>query len=115
MRAFAEERPSAGTLVALNAESRGSRLLPARIPILGKLRIPVLDPRTSLFADAGQVTDADIAVRDFAADLGVGLRTKPLFRNHLVVRADLPVWRSPVETGEKPWKLRAVVSVGEAF
>ena len=115
VRAFADDRPSGATLVAVNAESRASRLLPSWIPFLGKLRVPILDPRSSLFADAGQVTDGDVAVRDFSADLGVGVRTKPLFRNHLVLRADLPVWRSPAEAGEKPWKLRAVVSVGEAF
>ena len=50
-----------------------------------------------------------------AADFGVGVRTKPLFRNHLVVRADLPFLRTPPEPGDRPWKLRAVFSVGEAF
>jgi len=116
VRGFADTRPSGTTLLAANAEIRTGRLVPAWVPYLSKLKIPVLEPRTSLFADAGQVTDGGkIAIRDGAADFGVGFRTKPLFRNHLVLRTDLPLWRSPPEPGEKPWKLRAVFSVGEAF
>ena len=115
VRGFADARPSGRKLVALNAEIRTGRLAPAWIPLLGALRIPVIEPHSSLFADAGQVTDETLALRDVAADFGVGFRTKPLVRNHLVLRADLPVWRSPPEAGERPWKLRAVVSVGEAF
>jgi hypothetical protein len=116
VRAFADTRPSGTTLIATNAEIRTGRLVPAWVPYLSRLKIPVLEPRTSLFADAGQVTDTGkIGVRDAAADFGVGFRTKPLFRNHLVLRTDLPLWRSPPEPGERPWKLRAVFSVGEAF
>ena len=64
VRAFADIRPSGTTLVAVNAETRMSRFLPAWIPYLGKLKIPVLEPRTSLFADAGEVTDGStIAIR----------------------------------------------------
>jgi hypothetical protein len=101
--------------VAVNAEIRTGRLLPSWVPLADKLAIPVLAPRASIFADAGQVTNGRVALHDWAFDLGVGLRTPPLFRNHLVLRADLPLWRDPPEPGEKPWKLRAVVSVGEAF
>jgi len=116
VRGFADTRPSGTTLLAANAEIRTGRLIPAWVPYLSKLKIPGLEPRASLFADAGQVTDGGkIAIRDGAADFGVGFRTKPLFRNHLVLRTDLPLWRSPPEPGEKPWKLRAVFSVGEAF
>jgi len=115
VRAFADTRPSGRTLVALNAESRSGRLVPSWIPLLSRLRIPVLDPRSSLFADMGQVSENRLDRNDLAADLGVGFRTKPLFRNHLVLRTDLPFWRTPVQDGERPWKLRAVFSVGEAF
>jgi peptidase M1-like protein len=115
VRAFADTRPSGRTLVALNAESRSGRLIPSWIPLLSRLRIPVLDPRSSLFADLGQVSENRLDLNDLAADLGVGFRTKPLFRNHLVLRTDLPLWRTPAQDGERPWKLRAVFSVGEAF
>ena len=115
MRGFADTRPSGRTLVALNAESRSSRFFPAWVPVLGKLRVPVIEARTSLFADVGKVSEGGIVVRDLAADFGVGVRTKPLFRNHLTLRTDLPLYRTPPETGEKPWKVRAVFSVGEAF
>jgi len=115
VRAFADTRPSGTTLVAVNAESRSSRLIPAWVPVLSKLHIPVIEPRSSVFADAGEVSDGDVALRDMAADLGVGIRTKPLFRSHLTLRADLPLYRTPPEPGENPWKLRAVFSVGEAF
>lgn len=115
VRAFADTRPTGSTLVALNVESRSSRFLPAWVPLLDKLRIPVIEPRTSLFADLGRVGEGGIALRDLAADFGVGIRTKPLIRNHLTLRADLPFYRTPLEPGEKPWKLRAVFSVGEAF
>ncbi len=115
VRGFADTRPSGAALVALNAESRSSRLVPAWVPLVGKLRVPVLEPRSSLFVDAGQVSEGPIALRDFAADFGVGFRTRPLFRNHLTLRTDLPLLRTPPETGERPWKLRAVFSVGEAF
>jgi hypothetical protein len=115
VRAFADTRPSGATLIAFNAESRSSRLVPAWVPVISKLRIPVLDVKSSLFADVGQVSEDRVALDDLAADLGVGFRTKPLFRNHLTVRVDLPLYRTPPEAGEPPWKLRAVVSVGEAF
>ena len=115
VRAFADARPSGRTLVAANVESRSSRFIPAWVPLLSKLRVPVLEPRTSLFADVGKVSEGDLALRDFAADFGVGIRTKPLFRNHLIVRCDLPFYRTPPEPGEKPWRIRGVVSVGEAF
>jgi hypothetical protein len=115
VRGFADSRPSGSTLVALNAESRSSRLVPAWIPVLGKLRVPVVDPRSSLFADVGQVSEGGVAFSDLAADFGIGFRTKPLFRNHLILRTDLPLFRTPPEAGERQWKLRAVVSVGEAF
>ncbi|HYQ95789.1 MAG TPA: M1 family metallopeptidase, partial [Candidatus Eisenbacteria bacterium] len=115
VRAFADTRPSGRTLVALNAESRSGRFLPAWVPVLGKLRVPVIEPRTSLFADIGKVSEGGIILRDLAADFGVGVRTKPLFRNHLTLRTDLPLYRTPPEAGERPWKLRAVLSVGEAF
>ena len=75
----------------------------------------MLDPRTSLFGDAGKVSEGAITLRDLAADFGAGFRTKPLFRNHLVLRTDLPLLRTPPEPGERPWKLRALFSVGEAF
>jgi len=115
VRAFTDTRPAGSTLVAFNAESRSSRLIPSWIPGLSKLRVPVLDPRASLFADAGQVTDGDPTLRGMAADFGVGLRSKPLFRSHLVLRADFPLLRTPPLPGERRWKLRALLSVGEAF
>jgi hypothetical protein len=115
VRAFADTRPSGAKLVALNAEIRTGRLVPSWVPLLGTPKIPVIDPRSSLFADAGRVTDGSLALRDVAADFGVGFRTKALIRNHLVLRTDLPLWRSPPEAGERPWKLRAVFSVGETF
>ena len=115
VRGFADTRPSGRNLVAVNAESRSSRLIPSWVPIVSKLRVPVLDLRSSLFADAGQVSEKEIALSDLAADFGIGFRTKPLFRNHLILRSDLPLFRTPPEAGERPWKLRAVFSVGEAF
>jgi len=115
VRAFADTRPSGTAIFALNAESRSGRLIPAWVPVAGKLRVPVIEPRSSLFADVGEVSHGDVAIRDMAADLGVGFRTKPLFRNHLSLRADLPLYRTPPEAGENPWRLRAVFSVGEAF
>ncbi len=115
VRAFADVRPSGRTLLAANVESRSGRLIPAWVPLLGKLRVPVLEPRASLFADVGKVTEGALVLRDLAGDFGVGIRTKPLFRNHLVLRTDLPFYRTPPEPGEKPWRPRAVVSVGEAF
>ncbi len=115
VRGFADARPSGTTLFALNAESRSSRLIPAWVPGLRKLRIPVLELRSSLFADAGQVSEGGIRISGLAADLGVGLRTKPLFRGHFTPRVDLPLLRTPPEAGERPWRFRAVVSVGEAF
>jgi hypothetical protein len=101
--------------VALNVESRSSRFLPAWVPVLNKLRVPVIEPRSSLFADIGKVGEGGIALRDLAADFGVGVRTKPLMRGHLTLRADLPLFRTPPEAGERPWKVRAVFSVGETF
>jgi aminopeptidase N len=115
VRAFADTRPSGRALVALNVESRSSRFLPAWVPVLNKLRVPVIEPRSSLFADIGKVGEGGIALRDLAADFGVGVRTKPLMRGHLTLRADLPLFRTPPEAGERPWKVRAVFSVGETF
>jgi len=115
VRAFADTRPSGSTLVAFNAETRSSRLIPSWVPVLRRLRVPVLDPRASLFADAGQVSDGNPTLRGMAADFGVGIRTAPLFRNHLVLRTDFPLLRTPPLPGERRWKLRAVFSVGEAF
>jgi hypothetical protein len=115
VRAFADTRPSGTTLVAFNVESRSNRLIPSWVPGLRKLRVPVLDPRASLFADAGRVSEGNPTLRDMAADFGVGIRTKPLFRNRLVVRTDFPLLRTPSLPGERPWKFRALFSVGEAF
>ena len=115
VRAFADTLRSGTKLLALNAEIRSGRLVPSWVPLLGALKIPVIEPRSSLFYDVGQVTTWRLSLWDMDADFGVGFRTKPLFRNHLVLRADLPLWRSPPEPGERPWKLRAVFSVGEAF
>ncbi|HYQ89764.1 MAG TPA: M1 family aminopeptidase, partial [Candidatus Binatia bacterium] len=117
VRAFADTVRSGAKLMAMNVEIRSGRLVPSWVPLFGALKIPVIEPRSSLFADAGQVTSqyGSLSLWDMAADFGVGLRTKPLFRNHLVLRTDLPLWRTPPELGERPWKLRAVFSVGEAF
>jgi len=115
VRAFADTRPAGSTLLAFNAETRSSRLIPSWVPVLKTLRVPVLDPRASLFADAGQVSEGNPTLHDMAADFGVGIRTKPLFRNHLVLRTDFPFLLTPPLPGERRWKLRAVFSVGEAF
>ena len=115
VRGFADTRPSGRTLLAVNAESRSGRLVPSWVPLLSRIRIPVVDPRSSLFADVGKVSENKLDWSDLAADCGVGFRTKPLVRNHLVLRTDLPLWRTPTLPGERPWKLRAVFSVGEAF
>ena len=115
VRGFADTRPSGRSLIAVNAEIRSGRLVPSWVPVLRKLRVPVLEPKASLFADAGRVSEGNITIRDLAADFGIGIRTKPLVRGHFSPRVDLPLFRTPPEPGERPWKLRAVVSVGEAF
>lgn len=116
VRGFAEERPSGKALFAVNVESRSVGLLPAWVPGAKRFRIPVLDLRSGLFLDFGKVgADGNDLLRDMAVDFGAGLRTKPLIRNRLLVRVDVPVFRTPPAPGEKRWKPRAVVSVGEAF
>ena len=116
VRGFADSRPSGRTLVAVNVESRSGRMIPAWIPVIHKLRVPVLDPRSSLFADVGKVGDGDESLfSNMAADFGVGIRTRPLIRNHLTLRVDLPFFRTPPEPDENRWRLRGVLSVGEAF
>ncbi len=116
VRAFADRRPSGTDLVAFNVETRSSRLVPAWIPVLSRLRVPFLDPRSSVFADLGKTTDhpSDLWT-DMSADLGVGIRTRALLRNHLVLRCDVPLFRTPPLPEESRWKLRGVFSIGEAF
>ena len=101
--------------MALNVESRSSRLLPDWIPAVPKLRLPVLDPRSSLFADVGNVSEDGDLFSNLAADFGLGVRTRPLIRNHLTLRVDMPFFRTPPEPGESRWRVRGVFSVGEAF
>lgn len=116
VRAFADRRPSGRALFAANVESRSNRLVPEWVPYLTRVRIPILEPRSSLFADWGKVgEDSGDLLHDMAADFGVGFRTKPLVRNRLVVRLDLPVFRTPPTPEESRWKLRSVISIGEAF
>jgi len=116
VRAFADERPSGRALFALNAEARFTRLFPAWAPGLAHVRVPVLDPRPSLFADWGNVAEnSDGLFHGMRADFGVGLRTKPLFKNRLVLRVDAPIYRSPPRPDEDRFRLRGVFSVGEAF
>ena len=115
VRGFADARPSGRNLVALNVESRSSRLLPDWIPAVPKLRLPVLDPRSSLFADVGNVSEDGDLFSNLAADFGLGVRTRPLIRNHLTLRVDMPFFRTPPEPGESRWRVRGVFSVGEAF
>ncbi len=116
VRAFADARPSGNALFALNVESRSSRLVPSWIPILRRLRVPVIEPRSSVFADLGKVgADSRHLLTNMAFDFGVGVRTKPLVRNRLTVRVDVPVLRTPPGAGEGRWKPRAIVSIGEAF
>jgi hypothetical protein len=116
VRGFADTRPSGRTLLAVNVESRSSRLVPAWIPVIHWLRLPVLDPRSSVFVDLGKVQDGDESLfSNMAADFGVGFRTRPLIRNHLTLRVDLPFFRTPPGSEESRWKLRGVFSVGEAF
>ena len=116
VRGFADTRPSGRTLLAVNVESRSSRLVPAWIPVLHKLRLPVLDPRSSLFADLGKVQESDESLlSNMAADFGVGIRTRPLIRNRLTLRVDMPFFRTPPRPDESRWRLRGVFSVGEAF
>jgi len=116
VRAFARERPAGTRLFALNVESRASRLFPLPGSPLSRVRIPVLEPRPSVFLDLGNVTGGERPLlRDLRIDAGVGIRTRALFRDRLVLRCDLPLLRTPPARGESRFRLRGVFSVGEAF
>lgn len=116
VRAFAPERPSGTRLFAVNLESRASRLVPLPGSPWSRLRIPVLEPRPSLFLDVGQVAESsDRLFRSLRLDAGVGIRTRPLLRDRLVLRCDAPLLRTPPARGESRLGVRGVFSVGEAF
>jgi hypothetical protein len=116
VRAFAPERPSGTRLFAINVESRASRLIPLPGRPWSGIRVPVLEPRSSLFLDLGQVADDGARLfRDLRFDAGIGIRTRPLLRDRLVLRCDLPLLRTPPRGDESRVRLRGVFSLGEAF